>query len=231
MESETTYSLSKGQKVALGFALVWLLFCLLGAISDSWYLLIVVCIALMAVIFCLFKRRFDAKYAWAVFAISLILPFIIIGVLASSKENTSDQVVEKKEEPKTADKAENAKEYAKDRSDKVKEKQTQEPKLSPKEQEVANAGYKKGSMYGMAGASNEEFSNMLDLADYVDGMDDQLNEMLEEMAGDEYDREYHTPTNAEEKKLKRLYIENFIKAMNGTMDAMDNLEKLGGKRK
>ena len=227
MESETPRSLSKGQKIALGVALAWLLFCFLGGIIDSWYLLIVVCIALMAAIFCLFMRQLDAKYGWAVFATSLILPFVIIGVLANSDENTPEQAIEEKEEPKTADKSESIKEPSKDNS----EKEEQEPKLSPKEQEVANAGYKKGSMYGMAGASNEEFSHMLDLADYVDGMDDKVTEMFEQMAGDEYDREYHAPTNAEEKKLKKIYIEHFIEAMNGTMDAMDNLEKLGGKRK
>jgi len=229
MESETTRSLSKGKKVALWFALVWLFFCLLGAFSDSWYILIVVCTALMAAIFCLFKRHLDAKYAWAVFATSLILPFIIIVALASSKDNTAEQTLEKKEEPKTANKAVSTKESTKDRSEEVKEKQ--EIKLSPKEQEVANAGFKKGSMFGMAGASNDEFSNMLDLADYVDGMDDKVKEMFEQMAGDEYDREYNAPTSVEEKKLKRIYIEYFIKAMNGTMDAVDNLEKLGGKRK
>ena len=226
MESETTHSLSKIQKIALGVALVWLLFCFLGGIIDSWYLLIVVCIALMAAIFCLFKRQLDAKYGWAVFVASLILPFVIIGVLANTDKNTAEQAVEKKSEPK---KSGSTKESTKDKSEKEKDKQ--EPKLSPKEQAVANAGYKKGSMYGMAGASNEEFSNMLDLADYVDGMDDKVTEMFEQMAGDEYDREYHAPTNAEEKKLKKIYIEHFIEAMNGTMDAMDNLEKLGGKRK
>lgn len=229
MESETPRSLSKGQKIALGVALVWLLFCFFGGIIDSWYLLIVVCIALMAAIFCLFMRQLDAKYAWAIFAISLILPFVIIGVLASSDENTTEQTVEKKAEAKTTDKSGNTKESSMDKSEKEKDKQ--EPKLSPKEQEVANAGYKKGSMFGMAGASNEEFSNMLDLADYVDGMDDKVTEMFEQMAGNEYDREYHAPTNAEEKKLKKIYTEHFIEAMNGTMDAMDNLEKLGGKRK
>ena len=227
MESETPRILSKGQKIALGVALVWLLFCFLGGIIDSWYLLIVVCIALMAAIFCLFMRQLDAKYGWAVFATSLILPFVIIGVLANSDENTPEQAIEKKEEPKTADKSESIKETSKDKS----EKEEQEPKLSPKEQEVANAGYKKGSMFGMAGASNEEFSNMLDLADYVDGMDDKVTEMFEQMAGNEYDREYHAPTNAEEKKLKKIYIEHFIEAMNGTMDTMDNLEKLGGRHK
>lgn len=229
MESETPRSLSKGQKIALGVAFVWLLFCFFGGIIDSWYLLIVVCIALMAAIFCLFMRQLDAKYGWAVFATSLILPFVIIGVLANSDENTAEQAVEKKAEAKTTDKSGNTKEPSKDKSEKEKEKE--EPKLSPKEQAVANAGYKKGSMYGMAGASNEEFSNMLDLADYVDGMDDKVTEMFEQMAGNEYDREYHAPTNAEEKKLKKIYIEHFIEAMNGTMDTMDNLEKLGGRHK
>ena len=109
--------------------------------------------------------------------------------------------------------------------------EAEEASMTPKEQEMADAGFNKGTMFGMAGASNEGFSNMLDLADYVDGMDDKVNELLEQMAGNEYDKEYNAPTNAEEKKLKRIYIENFIKAMNGTMDAMDNLEKLGGKRK
>jgi hypothetical protein len=226
MESETTHSLSKGQKIALGVALVWLLFCLTGGFIDSWYLLIVVCIALMAAIFCLFMRQLDAKYGWAVFATSLIIPFVIIGVMANTDKNTTEQTVEKKAEPNTTDKSGSTKESSKDKS----EKEKQEPKLSPKEQAVANAGYKKGSMYGMARASNEEFSNMLDLADYVDGMDDKVTEMFEQLAGDEYDREYHAPTNAEEKKLKKIYIEHFIEAMNGTMDTMDNLEKLGGKR-
>ena len=230
MESEIR-NLSMGQKIALWLAFIWVLFCLLGALGNGWLLVIVVCLALLATIICLFKYILDAKYAWAVVATSLILPFVIIGALASSEENASEQAVEKKEEPKTADKAESTKESLKDRSEKIKEKEAQEPKLSPKEQEVANAGYKKGSMYGMAGASNEEFSNMLDLADYVDGMDDKVTEMFEQMAGDEYDREYHAPTNAEEKKLKKIYIEHFIEAMNGTMDTMDNLEKLGGRHK
>jgi hypothetical protein len=171
-------------------------------------------------------RQLDAKYGWAVFATSLIIPFVIIGVMANTDKNTTEQTVEKKAEPNTTDKSGSTKESSKDKS----EKEKQEPKLSPKEQAVANAGYKKGSMFGMAGASNEEFSNMLDLADYVDGMDDKVTEMFEQLAGDEYDREYHAPTNAEEKKLKKIYIEHFIEAMNGTMDTMDNLEKLGGKR-
>lgn len=49
------------------------------------------------------------------------------------------------------------------------------------------------------------------------------------MAGREYDKQYGAPVNSEEEKLKNIYIEHFIKAMNSTMDAMDNMEKLGGK--
>ena len=103
--------------------------------------------------------------------------------------------------------------------------------LSPKEQEIADAGYKKGSMFGMVGASNEYLSNMLDMADYVDGMDEKVNEMYDNMAGDDYDREYGTPSTEEEKKLKRIYIDNFIKGMNNAMDGMDALDKLGGKHR
>ena len=101
--------------------------------------------------------------------------------------------------------------------------------LSPKEQEIADAGYKKGSMFGMVGSTNEDFSNMLDMADYVDGMDEKINEMYENMAGDDYDREFGAPSTAEEKKLKKIYIDGFIKGMNNAMDGMDALEKLGGK--
>jgi membrane protein implicated in regulation of membrane protease activity len=226
MESEIR-NLSMGQKIALWLAFIWVLFCLLGALGNGWFLVIVVCLALLAAIICLFKNILDAKYAWAVFAVSLIFPFIMIGALADTDDESAKQGTEEAVDKKAV-KSEDSK-TTKKATEKVEKKK--DLQLSPKEKEIADAGYKKGSMFGMAGASNEEFSNMLDLADYVDGMDDKVTEMFEQMAGDEYDKEYHAPTNAEEKKLKKIYIEHFIEAMNGTMDAMDNLEKLGGKRK
>lgn len=226
MESEIR-NLSMVQKIALWLAFIWVLFCFLGALGNGWFLIIVVCLALLAAIICLFKYILDAKYAWAVFAVSLILPFVMIGASADADDESAKQGAEEAVDKKAV-KSEDSKKTKK-ATEKVEKKKDLQP--SPKEKEIADAGYKKGSMFGMAWASNEEFSNMLDLADYVDGMDDQLNEMLEEMAGDEYDKEFNQPTSAEEKKLKRLYIENFIKAMNGTMDVMDNLEKLGGRRK
>lgn len=105
----------------------------------------------------------------------------------------------------------------------------QPSELSSREKEIADAGTKQGAMFGMAGASNDGFSNMLDAADYVDGMSDKVDEIFKEMAGGEYDKQYGAPANSEEEKLKGIYIEHFIKAMNSTMDAMDNMEKLGGK--
>lgn len=226
METEIRI-LSMGKKIALWLAFVWVLFCLIGALGNRWFLVIVVCIALLSAIICLFRSIIDVKYAWAVFAVSLILPFVMIGASADSDDERAklgtEEAIDKK-----AVKSEDSK-TTKKGTEKVENKK--DLQLSAKEKEIADAGYKKGSMFGMVGASNEEFSNILDLADYVEGMDDKVTEMFEQMAGDEYDREYHAPTNAEEKKLKKIYIENFIKAMNGTMDAMDNLETLGGKRK
>ena len=228
MGTEMIRSLSKGQKVALWVAVVWLLFCLLGAFGNSWYFVILACIALLAAIFCLFKNRLDAKYAWTVFAVSLILPFVMAGASADTKDDSSTkQEAEKVERPKDAVKSGNKEKSTKEQTEKAEKEQ--EPQLSSKEKEVAEAGANQGALFGMAGASNEEFSNMLDMADYVDGMDDKVNEIFEEMAGGEYNKQYGAPTNAEEKKLKRIYIEHFIKAMNNTMDGMDNLEKLGGK--
>lgn len=148
-----------------------------------------------------------------------VLALFAIGFVSSDEdENTSNQNTE------TSIQTEEEKES-------MSESEVKESSMTPKEQEMANAGYKKGTMFGMAGASNEEFSNMLDLADLVDGMDDKVKEMFEQMAEDEYDKEYHAPTNAEEEKLKNIYIENFIKGMNETMNAMDNLEKIGGNRR
>lgn len=225
-------SLSKWQKVALWVAVVWLLFCLMGSIIDSWYSLLVVCIALLAAILCLFNNKLNAKYAWTVFAVSIVLPFVMIAALADPKDdNSTEKEAEKVEKPKNAVKSENTKKSEKETTDKAEKKKEQEPKQSPKEKEVAEAGANQGALFGMVGASNEEFSNMLDLADYVEGMDDKVDEILKETAGGEYDKQYGTPTNAEERKLKKIYVENFMKAMNNTMDGMDALEKLGGKRR
>jgi hypothetical protein len=153
------------------------------------------------------------KYLWTL----AVLAIFAVGFAASDEEENSS--VDSSSTPAQTEKSENKE-----------KKEKQEQQLSPKEKEVAEAGANQGSLFGMAGASNEEFSNMLDVADYVEGMDDKVDEIFKEMAGGEYDKQYGSPTNGEEKKLKKIYIEHFIKAMNNTMDGMDALEKLGGKR-
>ena len=80
----------------------------------------------------------------------------------------------------------------------------QPSELSSIEKEIAEAGAKQGAMFGMAGASNDGFSNMLDAADYIEGMNDKVDEMFKEMAGGEYDKQYGAPVNAEEEKLKGI---------------------------
>ena len=156
------------------------------------------------------------RYFWTMCVVALFA----IGFAASDEEDgTKEQSAKSKESTEMVDeKKENSK----------KEKETS--KLSPKEQAIADAAYSKGSMFGMVGADNETFSNMLDLADYVEGGEEQVNQMLEKLAGDEYDMEYNAPTTAEERRLKKIYVEYFIKGMNGTMDSMDLLDKLGSKK-
>ncbi len=226
---EITRSLSKRQKIALWCAFVWVLSILFGAIDRGLYSIVAVCVVLLPVILCSLKNIIAAKYAWKVFAVSLILPFIMVGILDSSKDNSSTkQEIKQEEQPKEAVKSKDADKPKNEQTEKVEDK-GQEPQLSPKEKEVAEAGSKQGTLLGMGIASNEELSNMLDMADYIESMKDEVDKLNEDMAGSEYDKRYGAPTNAEEQKLKKIYMENFIKAMNNTMDDMDVLEKLGGK--
>ena len=220
METDNNCSLSKGQKIALWIAFVWVLFCLLGAFGNSWYILIVVCITLLATILCLFNRKLDAKYAWGIFAVSVILPFVMIGTLANLEDDNVKQETIKEDHPKETIKSEKTEKTTKEQTGKAPQQQ-----LSSKEKEIADAGCKRGTMFGMAADDNEELKSMLDMAEYVDGMDDKIEKIFGEMAGNDYDNEYGAPTNAEQVKLKKLFIDNFIKSMNETMEAMDKLKK------
>lgn len=152
---------------------------------------------------------------------TLVMAIFVIGFTASTEEESS------KEQPSQT---KETKEMVDEKKENTPKKKSV-PKLSPKEQAVADAGYEKGTMFGMAASSDEQYSNMLDLVEGADGMEDEINKMWSEEAGRQYDIEYNTPTTPEEEKLKKIYIENFMKAMNGTMDAMDALENLGGKRR
>lgn len=216
MEQESTRNLSKGQKIALWFALLWLVSSVFGGLTENWIILVVVSIALIAAVCCVFKNIIDVKYAWAVFAVSIILPSIIIGVLDDSKDIKDKESVVKKESKAAvaSDKS------TQNGSGATKEEKSKESSISPREKEIAEAGRHQGTLFGAAGTNNNEFSAMLDMADLSEDMEDKVNEMLEEMAGGEYDKEYGSPSNAEEKKLKKIYIENFIEAMNNTMDAL-----------
>ena len=88
----------------------------------------------------------------------------------------------------------------------------QPSELSSIEKEIADAGAHQGTLFGMAGANNEGFANIHDAADYMGEIGDKYNEMLEEMAGAEYDKAYNSPTNSEEEKLRKIYIKHFLEA-------------------
>ena len=214
MEQESMRNLSIVQKIALCCAVLWSLFWLLPGFLNNLIILIIGCITMIAAIFCVFKKILDVKYAWAVFAVSIILPFVIIGAVADPIDKKDKKSVVKKE-TKAAVASDKS---TQNNSGAAKEEKSRESSMSPREKEIAEAGRSKGVLFGAAGADNNEFSTMLDMADLSKDMEDQVNQMLEDMAGSEYDKEYGTPSNAEEKKLKKIYIENFIEAMNNAME-------------
>lgn len=148
---------------------------------------------------------FMKKYLYSV----LVMALFAIGFAASDEnENDKKTVV-----------VENVDSLASEDEDVS--KRTYEP-LSTKEKEVAEAGSNQGTLFGMAGVNNESFSNIHDAADNMGELGDKYNEVLEEIAGKEYDKVYNSPTNTEEEKLKKIYIEYFIEAFNNTMDVMGN---------
>lgn len=226
---EKSNGLSSIQKFVFGVLIVFLLFVIFGSLSDGMLLAAFVSSCFLAIIICLLLGKIDKKYAWISIIAAIIIPLLSVGLSADNQEqkesgtevSSQKEAVEEGQKTDTEQKAE-----TRDINNKTKETN----KLSSKEQEIADAGYKKGSMAGYAAAENEEFSNMLDLADQIDGMEDKVNEMIEQMASQQYELEFNAPSNLEEEKLKELYIEHFKKGMDDTMDAMCGLGKKGGNR-
>lgn len=226
---EKSNGLSSIQKFVFGVLIVFLLFVIFGSLSDGMLLAAFVSSCFLAIIICLLLGKIDKKYAWISIIAAIIIPLLSVGLSADNQEqkesgtevSSQKEAVEEGQKTDTEQKAE-----TRDINNKTKETS----KLSSKEQEIADAGYKKGSMAGYAAAENEEFSNMLDLADQIDGMEDKVNEMIEQMASQQYELEFNAPSNLEEEKLKELYIEHFKKGMDDTMDAMCGLGKKGGNR-
>lgn len=226
---EKSNGFSSIQKFVFGVLIVFLLFVIFGSLSDGMLLAAFVSSCFLAIIICLLLGKIDKKYAWISIIAAIIIPLLSVGLSADNQEqkesgtevSSQKEAVEEGQKTDTEQKAE-----TRDINNKTKETN----KLSSKEQEIADAGYKKGSMAGYAAAENEEYSNMLDLADQIDGMEDKVNEMIEQMASQQYELEFNAPSNLEEEKLKELYIEHFKKGMDDTMDAMGGLGKKGGNR-
>lgn len=88
-----------------------------------------------------------------------------------------------------------------------------------KEKEMAQAGYSKGNIYGLAARGNEDldFKNTMEVAEMV-GVGDELNKNLEIMAEQEYTNVYGNPSTPEEEKLKKIFIKNFLKAFKELME-------------
>ena len=212
------------QKFFLGVLVVLLPVIIIGSLSDGWLLSAFVSSCFLAAIIYLMLGKIDRKYTWITIIAAFVIPFSTVGFSADKQDNKKSEieVSNKKESEEEGQKTDTE---LKSETKNVENKTKETDKLSLKEQEIADAGYKKGAMAGYAATENEEFSNMLDLADQIEGMEDKVNEMIEQMASQQYELEFNAPSNIEEEKLKKLYIEYFKKGMDDTMDAMDGTRK------
>lgn len=93
--------------------------------------------------------------------------------------------------------------------------------LEGEEREMADAGYKNGQLYGMAGSANDALAGVHIISENVDELGDKFNELVEKMAGDEYDKAYDVPTNTNQENLKKIYIKYFVKGFTETMKSME----------
>ena len=138
----------------------------------------------------------------------IILTIFSIGFSASDEENSQKQSVD---DVKSVDLVNKKKPNIEEETN---------TKLSSKEKEIADAGYEAGSIIGMMGGSIEGLSDMIKAANYLDAMNNKSGETIRKIAADQYDTEYQAPSNAQEEKLKKIYVDNYIRGMNKAMRAL-----------
>lgn len=142
------------------------------------------------------------RYAYTI----IVMTIFSIGFSASDEEKSKEQSVDEVKSLNVVDKKESSFEET-------------NIILSPKEKEIADAGYNAGSIVGMMGGSIEGLSDMIKAANYLDAMNNKSGETIRRIAADQYDTEYQAPSNAQEEKLKKIYVDNYIRGMNKAIKA------------
>ena len=221
---EKSNGFSSIQKFVFGVLIVFLLFVIFGSLSDGMLLAAFISSCFLAIVICLMIGKIDKKYAWITIFAAFIIPFLAVGFSVDKQENKETDV-EVSSPKRSMEEGQKTDTEQKTETRDVDYKTEKTDNLSSKEREIADAGYKKGAMAGYAAAENEEFSNMLELAGQIDGMEDKMNEMIEQMASQQYEAEFNAPADSEEEKLKKLYVEYFKKGMNDTMDSMGKRDR------
>lgn len=92
--------------------------------------------------------------------------------------------------------------------------------ITPKtqeEKEYAQAGYKDGSEFALVGKL-AGVGGLLDLADAV-GVDADLNSAIKDAAISDYNKRYDNPTTSKQKRLKDIYIQNYIEGFMSNSEA------------
>lgn len=140
----------------------------------------------------------------------IVLAIFTIGFTASDDKITKEQSLD----------AVNSEEVVEEKESCVNLGEEKDGRLSPIEQEIADAGYKAGSLMGLMGGSIEGLSDMIKTANYMDAMSNNSGETIRKIAGDQYDTEYQAPSNTKEEDLKKIYVDNYVRGMNKAMRAL-----------
>lgn len=129
----------------------------------------------------------------------------------SSKDSEKEQEKTEQVEDKV-EKKEVAKPKKVETKKEIKKEVKKETALTAKEQEIANDGAQKGHLIGLGMGQNEGLQNSMDAMEKT-GRGDEVDNVLERMAGRDYDNYYGAPTNAEEKRLKQIFVKYYLEAM------------------
>lgn len=160
------------------------------------------------------KRIFNILLFSAILLFIMFLPEMCDS--CSSKDSEKEQEKTEQVEDK-AEKKEVAKPQKVETKKETKKEVKMETALTAKEQEIANDGAQKGRLIGLAMGSDEGFSNTMDVAEKT-GREDILDKLYEKNAARNYDNYYGVPTNAEEKRLKQIFVEYYLKAMEAAQE-------------
>ena len=210
--SETMFT--KAQKIGLWISIIWLVFALLGCLTNGYMLAVVATVCLMAAVICLFVEKLDKKFLWWVVAASFFIP-VILSPSNSNEDSKGDNTLQNEQIEKESQNNE---------SEKVKENNREiEQKKKDAELKAKQEESKKNKIAGDAYASGVHDAGELEYLENVKALiqagysKSRIEEMQKQQGRLNYKEEYGNPKNSEEESLMSLYGEKYAEGFMKTV--------------